>query len=84
MSVMRQSTTLLQLQAFQTCLFLSVQLDANESVTFQQGGHMTMACFSGKGHGKNSRSPEENFPIVNFFFGRFSQFRSSIVALNVL
>ena len=51
---MRQSTTLLQLQALQTCLFLSVQLD----VTLQQGGHMTMACLSGKGHGKNMKSPQ--------------------------
>ena len=50
---MRQSTTLLQLQALQTCLFLSVQLDG-ESVTPLQGGHMTMACLSCKGHGKNS------------------------------
>ena len=46
---MRQSTTLLQLQALHTCLFLSVQLE----VTLQQGGHMTMAGLSGKGHGKN-------------------------------
>ena len=48
---MRQSTPLLQLHALQTCLFLSVQLDG-ASVTFQQGGHKTMACLSGKGHGK--------------------------------
>ena len=35
--------TLLQLQTLQTCLFLSVQLDARQWVIFQQDGHMTMA-----------------------------------------
>ena len=29
-----------------------------ESMTLQQSGHMTMACLSGKGHGKNTRSGE--------------------------
>ena len=47
---MRQSIPLLQLQALQTCLFLSVQLD--DYITLQQGGDKTMACLSGKGHGK--------------------------------
>ena len=56
---MRHYTTLLQLQALQTCLFLSVQLDGNSSVTLQQGGHMTMACLSGKGHGKKVNEREE-------------------------
>ena len=55
---MRQSTTLLQLQTLQTRLFLSVQLDVSQSVSqsviLQQGGLKTMACLSGKGHGKNS------------------------------
>ena len=26
----------------------------SESVTLQQGGHKTMACLSGKGHGKKA------------------------------
>ena len=36
----------------QTCLFSSVQWDA-EWVASLMGGHKTMACLSGKGHGKN-------------------------------
>ena len=52
---MRQSTTLLQLQTLQTCLFSSVQWNMSQWVShLPTGGHMTMACLSGKGHGKNT------------------------------
>ena len=37
-------------------LFLSVQLDISDSVTTLMGGHRTMACLSGKGHGKMAES----------------------------
>ena len=46
---MRQSTPLLQLQTLQTRLFLSVREILGIPL---MGGHMTMACLSGKGHGK--------------------------------
>ena len=38
----------------------------SESVTFQQGGHMSMACLSGKGHGK--KGGEASFPLENSIF----------------
>ena len=41
---MRQSTTLLQLQTLQTV--------RGRCITPLQFGHKTMACLSGKGHGK--------------------------------
>ena len=55
---MRQSTTLLKLQ---TCLFLSVQQD-DYSVTTPMGGHKTMACLSGKGHGKKCLESIQKVP----------------------
>ena len=62
-TLMRQSNTLLQLQILQTCLFLSVQLD-DESVILQQGGHMTKACLSGKGHGKKRETKGDTWHVT--------------------
>ena len=52
---MRMSTPLLQSHTLQICMFFFVHLEVNESVTSLIGGHKTMDCLSGKGHGKNDR-----------------------------
>ena len=48
---MRQSTTLLQLQASQTCLFLSVQLDVSQSPSNRVATRPWPSAY-GEGHGK--------------------------------
>ena len=57
-----------QLQTLQTCLFLSVQWKwiLGQSVTFQQGCYKTMACFSGKSHGK-IRFKSQKIDALMFF-----------------